>query len=206
MSFKDTETVTLKFSSGEIDEKTLRKIGLVMKKYHIPLAKVRGRGSMTLAGIKKADLAAVRKELGLSAAEQTQKPLTINFCMAENCLLALADCKSLTAKLEKELDMALPRKVKVAVSGCSHCCMQSMLRDIGFIATAHGWTLTVGGSTGGLKPRVANVAGQKLTEEQAVKLAKKLMQVYAEHAKPRERIGSTIDRIGWNTFKNRAGC
>ncbi len=200
-----TTTISVNFPFNITNEAELRNIGQVMKKYNIPIAKVRGLGSMTLAGVKHKDLSAVRKELGLLDVDEKnpKKLLVINYCSGINsCTSGLADCQSFAVNLEKELaDINLPRKLKVAVSGCPNCCMQSMLRDVGFIATPQGWTLAIGGMTGGLKPRAADIMAQNLTERQAIASAKKLLQTYVDRAGRKEKVGKTIERIGIQIFQ-----
>jgi len=89
----------------------------------------------------------------------------------------------------------------MAVSGCSNCCSDPWMRDLGFIGTDDGFKAVVGGKGGGTA-RVAQDLVEGLTEAQAVALAKKVIAFYRENGQAPERLGATIDRVGFDKFKN----
>lgn len=200
---EQTRTLPIRFSNGQLDPTTLRKIATVMKKYHLPLAKITGARGITLAGVKDEQYETLCQELDFIPGQHVKVNYTIQSCCGNlDCIKGLADTQGLAAALERHLgSLQLPAKVKIAVSGCHHCCIQSMVRDLGFIARENGWTVTAGGMTGGIKPRKADVMAEGLEPQQAIALAKGILQIYAEQGQRRERIGKTMERLGVDNFK-----
>ncbi|HLG29651.1 MAG TPA: sulfite reductase, partial [Candidatus Brocadiales bacterium] len=67
-------------------------------------------------------------------------------------------------------------------------------------ARRKGWTVRVGGKHG-RHPREANEVVTFLPDEKVCEFIEKTVKWYNENGKPRERIGSTIDRVGIEKFK-----
>jgi len=198
-----TRTLAIRFSDGKIEPTTLRRIATVMKKYDLPLVKITGHRGMTLAGVKEEQYQTLCQELDFIPDQHAKVNTIIQSCSGSvGCTKGLADAQRLAVDLKNHLgSLQLPAKVKVAVSGCHHCCMQSMVRDLGFIAWENGWTVTAGGMTGGVKPRRADVMAKGLEAQQAIALAKRILQIYIEQGQRRERIGKTMERLGVDNFK-----
>jgi NAD(P)H-nitrite reductase large subunit len=74
------------------------------------------------------------------------------------------------------------------------------MKDLGFYGTDDGFTAVVGGKGGGTA-RVGREIAECLTEEQAIALTRKVIAFYRENGKAPERLGGTIDRIGFEAFK-----
>ena len=74
-------------------------------------------------------------------------------------------------------------------------------KDIGLIGGGKGWVLYVGGK-GGMKPRIADRIALNMQEEKIYDVIEKIIEVYADNATKRERLGDYIDRIGLEEFKN----
>jgi NAD(P)H-nitrite reductase large subunit len=201
----ETTTISMQFHHGKIDEDVLLNLASVMKKYQIPGVKISGAKGFVLAGVNVADVEAVCSELNLLKPAVTKRKVIIQACSGNrSCVKGLQDAEKLADQIEQIIiEIPLPGKLKVAVSGCANCCAKSMVRDLGFIAQPEGWTLTVGGMTGGAKPRVADIIATGLDENEILELAKKVLENYIQQAKDGERIAQTIDRIGINSFK---GC
>lgn len=200
---EQTRTLPIRFSNGKLDPDSLRKIAIVMKKYNLPLAKITGHRGMTLAGVKDEQYETLCQELDFIPDQHAKVNLSIQSCSGnQGCNKGLADAQGLATELENRLGhLQLSAKVKIAISGCHHCCMQSMVRDLGFIAQKNGWTVTAGGMTGSIKPRKADVMAKGLEPQQAIALAKKILQIYIELGQRRERIGKTMERLGVDNFK-----
>jgi len=88
----------------------------------------------------------------------------------------------------------------MAVSGCKLSCSESWVRDIGLIGDKDGWILTIGGNVGA-RPRIGNQLISGLDDEGAFSVIEKVIECYKENAKPNERLGKTIDRIGLKLFE-----
>jgi len=121
----------------------------------------------------------------------------------ETCKFGQRDSLGLAAKIEKmyvgKRDF-IPAKTKFGISGCKLNCGESYVRDIGAFATKDGWTVVVGGNSGG-RPRIGDIIVEDLSEEAALDLIKKCLDYYSKNAKPRERIPRFIQRIGIEEFK-----
>ncbi|MTI81922.1 MAG: hypothetical protein FH758_13810 [Firmicutes bacterium] len=199
---KDNVNISLYFPQGDISEKDLIQIANVMKRYNLSMAKITGGKGITLANLPKNNVAEIKNELGLTNKEKSSNIRTIQACGSLDCRKGVSNAPGFAKILRtKTANLQLPGKVKVAVSGCEHCCMQSMVRDLGFIAKPEGWTVTAGGITGGVKPRVADMLAENLNEEEAVKMAVRILKIYSREANGKERLGNTIDRLGLQRFK-----
>ena len=86
-------------------------------------------------------------------------------------------------------------KCKIGISGCGRNCPDAMVKDIAFIGTSQGYMLAVGGNTG-IKPEAGTILARNLTVEQAKKAVDILVDWYAEHGEPRERMGKLLARLG----------
>jgi NAD(P)H-nitrite reductase large subunit len=104
-------------------------------------------------------------------------------------------------KLDQKYHAAvLPGKFKMAVSGCKLSCSESWVRDIGLIGFADGWTLTIGGNVG-MTPRIGKELKTGLNDEQVLTAVEKVISVYMDQAKPGERLGKMIERVGLDPFQ-----
>ena len=86
-------------------------------------------------------------------------------------------------------------KCKIGISGCGRNCPDAMVKDIAFIGTSQGFMLAVGGNTG-MRPEAGKILARKLTVEQSKKAVDILVDWYAEHGEPRERMGKLLERLG----------
>jgi NAD(P)H-nitrite reductase large subunit len=73
------------------------------------------------------------------------------------------------------------------------------MKDLGFFGTETGFVAVAGGKGGGT-PRPGREIARDLTAEQAVALARKVIAFYRANGKAPERLGATIDRVGFDTF------
>ncbi|HOS82610.1 MAG TPA: hypothetical protein PLN56_09190 [Methanoregulaceae archaeon] len=89
----------------------------------------------------------------------------------------------------------------MGISGCDNCCADSWMKDLGFFGTDQGFTAVAGGKGGGTA-RVGRVITTGLTEAQAVALADRVIAFYRANGKGPERLGGTIDRVGFDAFMN----
>ena len=94
--------------------------------------------------------------------------------------------------------METPRKVKISLSGCTSCCAESAVRDIGLIGTPKGWKLLVGG-TCGLQVRKGDLLLKDLSDNQVIEYIGKILDYYKKKGTDK-RLGRFIDIIGFNKF------
>ncbi|HTS47056.1 MAG TPA: nitrite/sulfite reductase [Bryobacteraceae bacterium] len=88
------------------------------------------------------------------------------------------------AFLHKELTDSLPRKFKIAFSGCKEDCMVGSIHDIGLRAAIRdgrrGFRMVVGGGLGPL-PVEANLLDEFVPEEQLVAKCEAVIRVFSEY-------------------------
>jgi NAD(P)H-nitrite reductase large subunit len=116
------------------------------------------------------------------------------------CKRAKQDSPGLGFALDREFyGTPAPAKFKIGVSGCSNGCAEPFLKDLGFYGTDDGFTAVVGGKGGGTA-RMGQELVTGLTADQAVALAGRVIAFYREHGQAPERLGGTIERVGFDTF------
>jgi NAD(P)H-nitrite reductase large subunit len=157
---------------------------------------------MIIVGIREEDLDAVWAEFADSSKAIGLTIRSIQMCPGtRSCKRAKQDSPGLGFALDKEFyGKPAPAKFKMAVSGCTNCCSDPWMRDLGFVGTDDGFMAVVGGKGGGTARLAQELVGG-LTEEQALALAGKVIAFYQENGKAPERLGDTIERIGFDRFK-----
>jgi len=204
---KATYAVAPHIPCGVVSPETLRKIADVAEKYKCAALKITSAARIALVGLKEEDIDAVWADLGMEPGYAVGLCVrSVKACPGTTfCKRGQQDSLSVGMKLdEKYHGLTLPGKLKIGVSGCPNQCGESGFKDIGLYGTPKGWRLLVGGC-GGARPRLAEQIAQDLTEEQALALIDKLFEYYKTNAKPKERLGRLIDRIGLDTLKGAVG-
>ena len=72
------------------------------------------------------------------------------------------------------------------------------------MGTPKGWRVYIGGN-GGTNPRIADLLAEQLPTEDALALVERLFDYYRANAKPRERMGRMVERLGLETLKDALG-
>jgi NAD(P)H-nitrite reductase large subunit len=202
---KETYAIVPRIPMGVLSPEILEKLSRVARKYKIRIIKITTGQRIALIGFKPQEIGSAWKDLGMDVGPA--EGLCVHYVQAcpgtETCKFGQQDSLSLAAKIEKmyvgKKDF-IPAKTKFGISGCRLNCAEGYLRDIGAFATAEGWTLVVGGNSGG-RPRIGNVIAEKLSEEETLDLIKKCLDYYAKNANKRERLPRFIERIGIEEFK-----
>jgi nitrite reductase [NAD(P)H] large subunit len=200
-----TYSVIPRMWGGETNSSELRRIADVVDKYAIPTVKVTGGQRIDLLGVKKEDLPAVWKDLGMPSGHAYAKALrTVKTCVgAEWCRFGTQDSTRMGQELERALwRMYAPHKVKLAVSGCPRNCAESGIKDVGVIGVESGWEIYVGGN-GGIKTEVAQFLCKVRTHEEVLEYAGAFLQLYREEGWYLERTVHFIARIGLDYVKKR---
>ena len=183
---------------GETSAAELRRIADVVDKYKIPTVKVTGGQRIDLLGVRKADLPAVWKDLGMPSGLAYAKGLrTVKTCVgSEWCRFGTQDSTRMGQELERQLcRMYAPHKVKLAVSGCPRNCAESGIKDVGVIGVDSGWEIHVGGN-GGIKTEVAQFFAKVKTHEEVLEYAGAFLQLYREEGWYLERTVHYLARVG----------
>jgi len=94
--------------------------------------------------------------------------------------------------------------MKIGVSGCPNQCGETSFKDIGLVGTPKGWRVCVGGN-GGTSPRIGEVLAQRIGTDAVLALVDKILEYYRANAKPRERMGKMIERLGLEHMEEALG-
>ncbi len=200
---RDLETFSIAphIPGGFIEPAMLRKIADVAEKYGAKYVKLTGTQRMVIIGIKEEDLDNAWAEFKDSSKAIGLTIRSIQMCPGTRaCKRAKQDSPGLGFALDKEYyGKPAPAKFKMGVAGCPNGCSDPWLKDLGFFGTDSGFTAVAGGKGGGTA-KVGKVIAEGLTAEQAMKLTAKVVEFYRQNGKNPERLGATIERVGYEVF------
>jgi NAD(P)H-nitrite reductase large subunit len=205
---KETYAIVPRIPMGILTPEILEKLAKVARKYNVRIIKITSGQRIVLIGFKPQEIESAWEDLEMDVGPA--EGLCVHYVQAcpgtETCKFGQGDSLGLAANIERmyvgKKDF-IPAKTKFGISGCKLNCAESYLRDIGAFATAEGWSVLVGGNSGG-RPRIGNVIAEKLSEEEAVELIKRCFNYYSKNAKQRERLPRFVERIGIEEFKKAA--
>lgn len=202
---KKTYAIVPRIPMGILTPDVLEKLAWIARKYNVRIIKITSGQRIALVGFKAEDIAEVWKDLDIEVGPA--EGLCVHYVQAcpgtETCKFGQRDSLGLATKIETMFvgkEETVPAKTKFGISGCALNCAESYLRDFGAFATPKGWTVVVGGNSGG-RPRIGDVIAEKLTDEEVLLLLQKCLDYYAKNAKSRERMPRFIERIGVEEFK-----
>lgn len=202
---KQTYAIVPRIPMGILTPEILENLARIARKYNVRIIKITSGQRIALVGFKAEEIEGVWRELDREVGPA--EGLCVHYVQAcpgtETCKFGQADSLGLAAKIEKMFvgkEETVPAKTKFGISGCMLNCAESYLRDFGAFATPKGWTVVVGGNSGG-RPRIGNVIAENLSEHAALSLLQKCLEYYAKNAKTRERMPRFIERIGVDEFK-----
>jgi NAD(P)H-nitrite reductase large subunit len=202
---KETFAIVPRIPMGVLTPEILENLAKVARKYKVRIIKITSGQRIALVGIKPGDVDNAWKDLRMEVGPA--EGLCVHYVQAcpgtETCKFGQRDSLGLASRIEKMYvgkEDFIPAKTKFGISGCRLNCAESFLRDIGAYAAPDGWTVIVGGNSGG-RPRIGDVIAENLGEEQTLELIKKCLDYYSKNANPRERMPRFIQRIGIEGFK-----
>jgi NAD(P)H-nitrite reductase large subunit len=202
---KKTYAIVPRIPMGVLTPEMLEILAKTARKYNIRIIKITSGQRIALVGLNPEDVEKVWKDLKMEVGPA--EGLCVHYVQAcpgtETCKFGRGDSLGLAAKIEKMYvgkENFIPAKTKFGISGCMLNCAESYLRDFGAFCAPDGWTVLVGGNSGG-RPRIGDVIAKKLGDEQVLELISKCLDYYAKNAKPRERMPRFIERVGAEEFK-----
>ena len=199
---RETFAVAPHLPCGVVTPEQLRKIADVADKYNVAALKITSAARIAIVGLKEEDVDQVWADLGIDPGAAVGLCVrSIKACPGTTfCKRGVRDSLAMGMYLDKTYHgMELPSKLKMGVSGCSNQCAETSVKDIGLVGKPKGWDVYVGG-TAGARPRLGNLICSKLDDDEAKAMVEKIVAFYRENAKPKERVGRMIDRIGLETL------
>lgn len=192
---------------GVVTPAVLRKIADVAERYNIPMLKITSAARIALLGIREEDVDAIWNELEMDPGSVVGICVrSIKACPGTTyCKRGQQDSLGLGMILdEKYHGLELPGKMKIGVSGCPNQCGETSFKDIGLVGTAKGWRVYVGGN-GGTSPRIGEILAQRIDTDAALQLLDRILEYYRANAKPKERMGRMIERLGLEHLEEALG-
>jgi nitrite reductase (NADH) large subunit len=200
-----TYSVIPRMWGGETTADELRRIADAADKYKVRTVKVTGGQRLDLLGVKKEDLPAIWKDIGMPSGHAYAKALrTVKTCVgSEWCRFGTQDSTQMGKDLERALwRMYAPHKVKLAVSGCPRNCAEAGIKDVGVIGVDSGWEIYVGGN-GGIKTEVAHFLVKVKTAAEVLEYSGAFLQLYREEGWYLERTVHYLNRVGLDHVKKK---
>lgn len=203
---KVTYAVAPHLVCGVADPATLRKIADVAERHELVI-KVTSEQRIALIGVTAEKVDEVWKDLGMTPG-----------CVVGSVVRSVKSCPGMdfckrgqqnSLKMGRILDeryhgLALPGKMKFAVSGCTFQCGETNFRDIGLVGRAKGWTIYIGGNGGG-KARIGQVLVENLSEELALEIVDRLVEMFKRNAQKHDRMGRLVERHGIEAIRAAVG-
>lgn len=202
---RDMETYSISphIPGGFCEPKMLRKIADVAEKYGAKYVKLTSSQRIAIMGLREGDLDQAWSEFDDQARAIGPCVRSIKICPGtRSCKRALQDSASLGFALDKAFyGQPAPAKFKMGISGCPNCCSDTWLKDLGFFGVKDGFKVVAGGK-GGRSPHIARVLVERVSPEQAVEITGNVIAFYRQNGKDHERLGTMIERIGFEKFFN----
>jgi len=199
---KRTYAVAPHIPCGVVKPETLRKLADVAENYEAAALKITSAARIAIVGLKEADVDAVWADLQMTPGAAVGLCVrSVKACPGTTfCKRGLQDSLSVGLKLdEKYHGLELPGKFKIGVSGCPNQCAETCIKDVGLVGMLKGWKVLVGGN-GGAKPRLARELAKDLSADEALALVDKVITYYQANARPHQRLGSLIEKMGFEQF------
>lgn len=177
-----TYSVVPRVAAGEITPDKLIVLGQVAKEFQL-YTKITGGQRVDLFGATVDQLPLIWQRLidaGFETGHAYGKSVrTVKSCVGDGwCRFGVDDSMGLAIQLENRYKgLRAPHKLKFAVSGCTRECAEAQSKDIGIIATEHGWNLYVGGN-GGMKPRHGELFATHVDRETLIQYIDRILMFY----------------------------
>lgn len=195
---KQTYAVAPHIPCGVVSPELLRKIADVAEKYNAPALKITSAARIAMVGIKEEDVDQIWNELGMDKGAATGLCVrSVKACPGTTfCKRGIRDSLGMGLKLDEIYHgLELPGKMKMGISGCPNQCAETCIKDIALVGFGKGWKLLVGGN-GGAIPRLAVELAKDLDDDQALEYIARVVEFYQKNARPHQRMGMMIERMG----------
>ncbi|MGH7821974.1 MAG: (2Fe-2S)-binding protein, partial [Candidatus Binatia bacterium] len=194
-----TFSVVPRIYGGVTSPAELRRIAEVAESYRVPMVKITGGQRIDLLGVRKEDLPAIWRDLGMPSGHAYTKAFrTCKSCVGTDfCRYGLGDSIALAQKIERRFQgVESPHKMKLATAGCPRNCSEAYVKDLGAVAIEGGrWEVYVGGAAGSTV-RKGDLLATVDSHEEVLRLMGRFIQYYRENAKYVERSYGFVERLG----------
>jgi NAD(P)H-nitrite reductase large subunit len=183
---------------GVVSPDLLIKIGNVAKKHKVTALKITSAARIAMVGIEEVQVDQIWDELAMDKGAATGLCVrSVKVCPGTTfCKRGIRDSLGIGMKLDGLYHgLELPGKMKMGVSGCPNQCAETCIKDIALVGFGKGWKLLVGGN-GGALPRLAVELAKDLEDDQALAYIDALVKFYQKTARPHQRMGMMIERMG----------
>jgi nitrite reductase (NADH) large subunit len=194
-----TYSVVPRIPGGEITPQKLLVIAEVARDFDL-YTKITGGQRIDLFGARVEQLPLIWKRLvdaGFESGHAYGKALrTVKSCVGSTwCRYGVQDSVRLAIELElRYRGLRAPHKIKAAVSGCARECAEAQSKDVGVIATEHGWNLYVGGN-GGFRPRHADLLISDVDTDTLLRTIDRFLMFYIRAADRLQRTAAWVESL-----------
>ena len=194
-----TYSVVPRVPGGEITPDKLIVLGQVAKQYGL-YTKITGGQRIDLFGAQVHELPQIWRALidaGFETGHAYGKALrTVKSCVGSTwCRYGVLDSVGMAIQVESRYKgLRSPHKLKMAVSGCTRECAEAQSKDVGVIATEHGWNLYVCGN-GGMRPRHADLFATGLDDDTLIRYIDRFLMFYVRTADRLQRTSVWLENL-----------
>ena len=193
-------SVVPRIAGGEITPAGLIVIGEIARDFGL-YTKITGGQRIDMFGARVEQLPEIWRRLvdaGFESGHAYGKALrTVKSCVGSTwCRFGVQDSVTLAIDLElRYRGLRAPHKIKAGVSGCARECAEAQSKDIGVIATEHGWNLYVGGN-GGYRPRHATLLLTDVDTDTLIRTIDRFLMFYIRTADRLQRTAGWVESLG----------
>lgn len=194
-----TYSVVPRMPGGEVTAEQLIVIGEVARDYDL-YVKVTGGQRIDMFGARVEQLPGIWQRLidaGMESGQAYGKSLrTVKSCVGQSwCRFGVQDSVGMAVRLElRYRGLRSPHKLKFGVSGCARECAEARGKDVGVIATEHGWNLYVAGN-GGQTPKHAQLLASGLDDETLIAFIDRYLVYYIRTADRLQRTAPWLESL-----------
>lgn len=215
------QMVRIKIPFGGISSNQLRRVAELADRYATGVGHVTTRQDLQLHFVELKDVSTIMRglaEVGLTTREACANTVrNVTAChLAGVCRGEVFDVTPYAKTvayhlLRNPLNQSLPRKFKIAFSGCQHDCALTPIHDIGLLAVKRadgvlGFRMVVGGGLGSA-PRIAQLLREFTPMDELIPSIEAVIKVFDtlgnRKNRNKARMKFVLEKLGFEEFKRR---